>query len=191
MGTSCHKNYPTWIEISTAMYSQSDLVEFFKQHELVLDKTCYGIYYYGNYVKLMKKEYLFLLSILKRQGVAVHGKNIEKYIGCKHKDIKNINSKTGKQVLSYKLKSHIKMRIKEVLVSRSQASEENKEPKKLRDITNVQIAFPDDVNWCLFDEIADIQTLYGVKFVDFEKYFNYLITVKDSRYSTYFKRPKI
>lgn len=159
-----YKEIPEWYETKLLGANEYQLEDLYNRYELLLDERKYTVFFFGRSTNLRAQEYNFLKAILKKKGERISAKKVMSEIGsgCKPENI---------QKLSYRIKSKIK--------------------NKLKDISKYRLPAPQDTNWVLIDpnweSNADRYLSHYQKF-EFEKFFDMLISVKNGYYFTYFQK---
>ncbi len=162
-----YKKNPTWCELKLSTGNLDDIGQISHEHELILDPRTYTVYFFGNSVTLKAQEYKFLRAILTKKGERVSASFLMKQIKSKCKI-------ELRQNLSYRVKSKIKAKLKQI---------------------STELIPLDDNNWVLVDQnyeqnrkdtTINGQFIYYQTF-DFEHYFDMLISVKDKYYYTDFR----
>ena len=157
-----YKEYPTWIEVKEPIRSEHERYNLCSSHELVLDPQGYYVYFYYGCTKLLRQEYYFLLRILKKNGKKISDKKL----------IKEINSKANPEKYNttlYKIKSHIKSKLKKVC------------PKYY---------LVDECDWAIIDKSYESQCSTE-RIINFIQSFELLISKNKEGYFTYFVQAKL
>ena len=165
------KSIPQWKESLLSSATKDDIENLSYQYELLLDPRKYSIYFFGTMTTLNAQEYKFLKAILTKKGERVSANRLMNQIksNCKPEI---------RQILSYRIKSKIKAKLKKIAPSRIPL---------------------EDNNWVIIDKDAKkgfTNTVHDIngnalelmfQNFDFERYFSMLISVKDGYYYTDFQ----
>lgn len=161
-----YKEHPTWMEAKLNTATEYELNQLILKHELLLDPRNFTVFFFGQSTVLNAQEYKFLRAILTKKGERVKAEKLMKQIksGCKQELM---------QTLSYRIKSKIKCKLKEVSASKIPISENE---------------------WVLVDQnyehnrdIDKFGHAYTFQDFNFEQFFKMLISVKDGYYYTDFR----
>lgn len=162
-----YKQNPVWKELKLYTATEDELEDLCYKYELLLDPRKFVIFFFGTITTLNAQEYNFLKAILTKRGKRISANKLMTEIKSKCKP-------ELKQNLSYRIKSKIKAKLKKVKLSH----------------------VPLEGNeWILLDRNANhpANSVYNFngevihhQDFDFERYFDMLISVKDSYYYTEF-----
>ena len=157
------KKFPTWIEIQTNRLNQDDLLDLVYSNELIMDSAEYYIIFFGGCTKLHKQEYNFLLHVLRKNGEKIRIKKLMHEIKSKAKPEKYTDT-------SYKIKNHIKEKLKKVCPKTSPPLNE--------------------IDWIIMDRSYESE-IENKQNLDFNRCFKMLIRIVDGQYLTDFVHKRI
>lgn len=162
-----YKEYPTWLEVKLYTASKDELEDLYMKHELLLDPRKYAIFFFGATTTLNAQEYKFLKAILTKKGERVKAEKLMKQIKseCKLESRKN---------LSYRIKSKIKKKLKDVA-------------QKFIPLEGNEWVVTDRYPSTVYEKVDGFNKKFSYQDFDFERYFDMLISVKDGYYFTSFK----